>query len=222
MYTMHELVSDFGSQEFSLTARLVEALSPTSSLYGVLWPIIMEQATEKQQKRLRYVNKFLDDIFRRIVSKQIKEEYLCTMEYKKKRYRGKTVSLDLSAVGPYWAAWGGKRVYFGSHDQFRKFCALGDVDPDLGASQYDRIYPDIPGYRSDQDGPKETSWIFISRDRDVLFETSSNNPNLDKYAYAHYFGISGRADKVIRMWEYWINALDVSWDYRSFGYRAAI
>ena len=75
---------------------------------------------------------------------------------------------------------------------FRKFCALGDVDPDEGATSFERRYGD----------DKETHWIFASRTRDIVFETEFNNPVLSNIPHAHYFGITGRAEKLRVMFEF--------------------
>ena len=83
-------------------------------------------------------------------------------------------------------------MYFKTVENFRAFCALGDVDPDEGATSFEL----------DIAGRKETFWMFASRTRDIVFETCHDNPVLDEIPYAHYFGITGRKDKLWAMFEF--------------------
>lgn len=51
------------SAELVINRKIVEALSPTSGLYGVLWPIIVREATPGlRYDALRRVNHFLKDL----------------------------------------------------------------------------------------------------------------------------------------------------------------
>ena len=52
-----------------LSARLIEALSPTGFMYGTLWPIIIENADREQRVLcLCYVNQFFASVVRRVTS----------------------------------------------------------------------------------------------------------------------------------------------------------
>ena len=52
-----------------LSARLIEALSPTGFMYGTLWPIIIENAGREQRVVcLCYVNQFFASVVRRVTS----------------------------------------------------------------------------------------------------------------------------------------------------------
>jgi len=73
-------------------------------------------------------------------------------------------------------------------DTFRAFCAVGDIDPDDG-----REWKEYP-YRG-----SSPSWIWMSRSKDVVFETSFN-PIVD--GQCHYFGLTGIADKAIAMYNF--------------------
>ena len=88
------------------------------------------------------------------------------------------------------------RAGFCSSDSFRKFCAIGDVDPDAVMK-----WMPWPEYASLglQDMPSFTNYIWISRGRDIVFETLSNP--LER-GYCHYFGLHGSAKKAKDMYQY--------------------
>ncbi|OCB86594.1 hypothetical protein A7U60_g6272 [Sanghuangporus baumii] len=234
------------------SSRMTEALSPTGNMYETLWPIIIEQATDIQRNHcLRNVNTFFEKIVCRIASDAVRDVGGCFvldvhtlrhttdvaftqwyyMMEKDPLYGHKPVHLNASAMqNAEWACWGGKRLEFGTVENFRRFCAIGDVDPEKGASQYDAQAPFYAMFGIKPDPDKvalrrllnipELSWIFVSRTEDVIFETSFHNPNED--AYAHLFGITGRADKVKRMYEFFSDSEDTSWDRLEFGDRSFI
>ncbi|KAL5523253.1 hypothetical protein ACEPAF_1520 [Sanghuangporus sanghuang] len=212
------------------SVRMTEALSPTGNMYETLWPIIIEQATDIQRNHcLRNVNTFFEKIVCRIASDAVRDRYYMTE--KDPLYGHKPVHLNAGVMrNTEWACWGGKRLEFGTVENFRRLCAIGDVDPEKGASQYDAQAPfnAMFGIKPDPDkvalrrllNIPELSWIFVSRTEDVIFETSFHNPNED--AYAHLFGITGRADKVRRMYEFFSDSEDTSWDRLEFGDRSFI
>ena len=82
---------------------------------------------------------------------------------------------------------------------FRAFCALADVDPDDGRRWNKRtgssslavrdLHPDPESHRH--------KYIWLSRSKDIVFE-SSTNPLND--GYCHYFGLTGVADKAIALY----------------------
>ena len=99
------------------------------------------------------------------------------------------------------------RLEFFTVENFRAFCALGDVDPDKGVTSYN-------GHGISE---KRLYYIFASRTRDIVFETYTNNPAADD-PYAHYFGITGRKDKLRVMFEFAKRECEgwLEWGYRSF------
>jgi hypothetical protein len=48
------------------------------------------------------------------------------------------------------------------------------------------------------------TYIWTSRNKDIVFETSCNPLECD--GYCHYFGLHGRADKAIAMYDYMLDA----------------
>jgi hypothetical protein len=80
-------------------------------------------------------------------------------------------------------------------EAFRAFCEVGDVDPEDG-HRWD------PYQRHDHDFPTSTPsyvWMWISRKKDIVFETSVNPL---EHGYCHYFGLTGVADKAIAMYNF--------------------
>ena len=68
-------------------------------------------------------------------------------------------------------------------------------------------------------------WVFISRTRDIILETGTRNPNLETEAYAHNFGITGRADKVKALFQHAMESRKLRkmrWSYILWGIRRFI
>jgi hypothetical protein len=84
-----------------------------------------------------------------------------------------------------------QRCHFTSVEAFRAFCDVGDVDPDDGRRWERREFRGCrrPPYL----------WIWMSRKKDVVFETSAN-PLED--GYCRDFGLTGVADKAIAMYNF--------------------
>lgn len=93
------------------------------------------------------------------------------------------------------------RAGFGSIDNFREFCAIGDVDPDAGVK-----WDPYAKWNAEFSTPRLRSVSFIymwmSREKDVVFETSCNPADPGTDGYCHYLGLHGCADKAIAMYEY--------------------
>ena len=117
------------------------------------------------------------------------------------------------------------RTEFGDIDSFLRFCELADVDLDAGVFSFDR-YPQFSKRMAEYSGGLPVnwdSWVFVSRSRDLLFETGSRNPlkdiedeGEDCDCYIRDFGITGAADKVKRLLEYVVAevGLGVEWGER--------
>lgn len=91
------------------------------------------------------------------------------------------------------------RCGFNSTEAFRAFCALGDIDPDQGrnwdpyASTFHRIFvPRADMMRS----------IWISRTKDIIFETEHHPLSPKGGGYCHSLGLTGNANKAIAMYNF--------------------
>jgi hypothetical protein len=73
---------------------------------------------------------------------------------------------------------------------FRAFCAIGDVDPDQWHEWTTHPTHKYP----------HTTYIWLSRSKDIVFETSSNP--LKRDGYCHHFGLTGISDKAIAMYNF--------------------
>ncbi|KAL5522499.1 hypothetical protein ACEPAG_8515 [Sanghuangporus baumii] len=201
------------SSSVSLSPRLIESLSSSGYLYSIIWPIVIEQVDDGQRDHcLRYVNHFFALHSKRVKSRLLsdKQKALYRQRYSERR----PLHLDLELLkDAEVTSWGGKGIYFNSTDNFRAFCALGDIDPDSGA-QFD-LFPGaiVPESRL-------PVWTFVSRTRDVTFDMSWRNPDTEKFTYAHYFGITGRVTKLERMYHF-VRQFenDVSWNELMWGDR---
>jgi len=178
----------------NLHPKLVEALSqvPYSPLFGVLWPMIIEQANFETRDLLRDVNSYFKGLchpYRR--SDRAKRAYASHYGNRKDR-EGLPYVLDLS-FDAEWRCWGADKCGFNSIEAFRAFCAVGDIDPDQGRA-WDPYA--ILRYRSHS---PHLMHIWMSRTKDVVFETSQN-PLVD--GFCHLFGLTGVADKAIAMYNF--------------------
>jgi hypothetical protein len=77
-----------------------------------------------------------------------------------------------------------KRCGFTNVEAFRAFCAIGDVDPDAGHYWTYSV---------------QGQWIWLSRKKDIVFETFMNPL---KRGSCLYFGLTGVADKAIAMYNF--------------------
>jgi len=88
------------------------------------------------------------------------------------------------------------RAGFRSSDSFRKFCAIGGVDPDAGMQWDPRPVPVASNV-----SPYYT-YIWMSRAKDIVFETSINPLEWHEEGYCGYFGLHGSAKKAKDMYQY--------------------
>ncbi|KAF9508829.1 hypothetical protein BS47DRAFT_1332507 [Hydnum rufescens UP504] len=189
--------------------RLIEALSPPSHFYFTLWPLIIAKSPFLFRERtLRNVNhefrKYADTLehHRSIQAKRA---------YRSERLR-KGVDLPVLTLEGLsfdsvieWREWGADKAGFESVEAFREFCVMGDIDPDAMVRHdfYASRYASM-SIRQDIISPARPMWS--SRAKDILV-FSWCNP-LESEGNCHYFGIVGRADKLIPMFDFF---LDKGW-----------
>ena len=113
-------------------------------------------------------------------------------------------------------------------DNFLRFCELADVDLDTGVFFFDRFPQFSRLWPEEQDplGDDWKYWVFVSRSRDLLFETGRRNPlneieredDEECACYIRDFGVTGAADKVMRLLEYAVTegGLCVEWGERDY------
>ncbi|KAL5480791.1 hypothetical protein ACEPAI_9731 [Sanghuangporus weigelae] len=208
-----DTTTETASSPVSLSPRLVEALSSSGYLYSIVWPIVIEQVDDGQRDHsLCYVNHFFALHAKRVKSRLLSDEQKAL--YRKRYSEHRPLHLDLESLKDVEVtSWGGKGIFFNSTDNFRAFCALGDIDPDSGA-QFD-LFPEATLLE-----PRFPVWTFVSRTRDVTFDMSWRNPDSEKFTYAHYFGITGRVTKLESMYRF-VRQFenDVSWNELMWGDR---
>jgi len=92
-----------------------------------------------------------------------------------------------------WLSWGADKAGFCSSESFRKFCAIGDVNPDAVVKwePYEFALRKSPHY----------GYIWMSRAKDIVFEASAN-PLENERGYCHSFGLHGGAKKAEDMYQY--------------------
>ncbi|OCB86592.1 hypothetical protein A7U60_g6269 [Sanghuangporus baumii] len=195
----------------SLSPRLIEALSSSGYLYSIVWPIVIEQVDDEQRDHcLSYVNHFFALHAKRVKSRLLSDEQKAI--YRERHSEHRPLQLDLESLKDVEVtSWGGNGISFNSIDNFRAFCALGDIDPDSG-TQFD-LFPETSASLPEN---RFLMWTFVSRTRDVAFDISQN-PEVEKSTFAHYFGITGRVTKLERMYRFVEN--DGHWNKLVWGGR---
>ena len=91
------------------------------------------------------------------------------------------------------------RCAFTNVASFRAFCALADIDPDDGRQwnkhSSTRAVGELYPFRTDT----LYDYIWLSRSKDIVFE-SSMNPLIE--GHCHYCGLTGVADKAIALFNF--------------------
>jgi len=185
--------------------RLIEALSPPSHFYYALWPqIIAKSPFVFRYRALRNVNhefrKYADSV-------EDSRSIRAKSNYMFSRATGRDRELPpLTLEGlPFdsvveWREWGADKAGFNDVKAFRDFCAIGDIDPDVVLK-----HDPLPSIHEGLSLPQSVidcfcQHIWSSRGKDILVFSLNNALKTD--GYCHYLGISGRADKLALMFDF--------------------
>ncbi|KAF9508842.1 hypothetical protein BS47DRAFT_1349968 [Hydnum rufescens UP504] len=153
--------------------RLIAALSPPSHFYFTLWPLIIAKSSFLfRQRTLRKVNhefrKYVDSV-EDPLSVRAKRRYMYQRSMWNSAISVFALELPLDSVVE-WREWGAHKAGFENVEDFREFCALGDIDPDavvkyeLRRTELTRLLmflcePDSDGY---------FHYCWSSRGKDIL------------------------------------------------------
>ncbi|KAI0795129.1 hypothetical protein C8Q75DRAFT_530315 [Abortiporus biennis] len=177
-----DLCAPYDNQALVLCSIARTTLSPTSGLYGALWPIIISQADYFERLRtLCFVNKFFAQLCDEIEPKEshkIKRKYV--EEVGNPKYRsGLPVSIYEPAYNRPWGTFTFQKLKFYSSDTLTSFFALGSLNPSSSQSwkiDYRKSFKgaiEHPWYYSNFFGQKST-YIWISEDKDLILESDCN------------------------------------------------
>jgi len=171
--------------------KLIQALSmvPYSPLFGVLWPIIVNQASYDTRLMLKKVNDYFAGLCRPHRRSDLTKKHYIRAFGNRDLEPNLPLVLDLS-LDVEWRCWGADKCGFMNEASFRAFCAIGDVDPDQGREWK----------RDPSDRFALTQYIWLSRSKDIVFE-ALNDP-LKRNGHCHYFGLTGVADKAVAMYNF--------------------
>jgi len=186
------------SENLEFHPNLCHALSPSSGFHIVLWPIIVHNSSWVTRGRiLRNVNHYLRRLCHEYrYSDRAKATYFKRWGNVRSRNNKLPYVLDLS-TDVEWRCWGADKAGFGNINNFREFCAIGGVDPECGM----RWCPYVRDGRDETEYDIKTS-IWMSKNKDIVFETSRDPLDPQNDGYCHYLGLHGRADKAIAMMDY--------------------
>ncbi|EGO25922.1 hypothetical protein SERLADRAFT_415298, partial [Serpula lacrymans var. lacrymans S7.9] len=109
----------------ALHAKIIDALSPTSGVYGVLWPVIVNQGVvDFRVHTLRNVNHYLRSLCDMHVLSDV-----AIQEYKSYHDRAMHIpyTLDVAFVGTEWRCWTLDSWCFATIKDLDHFLALGNI-----------------------------------------------------------------------------------------------
>jgi len=187
-----------------LHPRLAEALSPSSGLYGALWPVIVAQSSFTVRLTLRKVNNYLRGLCKQyLLSDTAIQVYKLRYEHAQSSLPS---ALELPLEGVEWRGWVAQRFQYDilAGTSFSEFCALGGVNPDLGKFWRPtgplRIHETLTAIDNHPtDSFSLLKWVWVSDSKDILFETITkpfgDEPSLILLLF-------GRKDKATAMFNY--------------------
>jgi hypothetical protein len=211
--------------------KLIQALSmvPHSPLFGVLWPIIIDQASYDTRLLLSKVNDYFAGLCRPHEASDWAKKVRPPTWLKVPRfangqyYRGiciiteiatrdQTSHLSLSSAPTSSGDAGGPiSIISPSHTISKPVANLGIRCGFNNVASF-RAFCAIGDIDPDQGREWKRSdmvskyydlppnYVWLSRSKDIVFETSCNP--LTNNGYCHYFGLTGVADKAIAMYDY--------------------
>ncbi|EGO00357.1 hypothetical protein SERLA73DRAFT_168130 [Serpula lacrymans var. lacrymans S7.3] len=185
--------------------KLAEALSPSSGLYGALWPVIIAQSSPAvRMSSLRNVNNYFRSLCKHFVLSDTAIQ-VYTLRYKNAE-SSLPAALEFPLEGVEWRGWIARRFQYDilAGTSFSEFCALGGVNPDKGKFWRPSGPLHIHDTLADIDNHSTDSfsllkWVWVSDSKDILFETLTkpfgDEPCLTLFLF-------GRADKATAMFNY--------------------